>query len=741
MDQQSSTIQTKTSVAGKIVAVVFHNPQNKYTVLKIKDYKRSLVGNIDNPLIGETVTFVGVEGTHTKYGPQFQFHAYQRVVPSDTEHIYEYIVKVAKWVGPHVGKDIIEHYGNDTLDVLKNEPERVAEEIKHVSSNRAKEMSDTLKENEMKERLFLELGRICSGILSPALVDKIVRRYGSSAVDVIKKNPYELMSIRRITFPYADAIAHAVGIQRFDERRHAAALVSVLAAKYGDTKVPFADVARATRQLLGMELSHEGVAYAVAKSLVVKAGGAFALRNYYDAEISIAFNLFRLIRNAKHHTPEDVDFGECYADQLEAINLIKENPVTILTGPPGTGKTWVLGTFIQGYIEAGYNVMFCAPTGKAAKRMTEVLHQTCGKRATTIHKLLQMVPPNDDSATWTYQFTASNPIDADYIVVDEVSMLDINLASALFEAIADGARLLLIGDDNQLPSVGPGSVLRDLIAANLPTARLSEIKRNHGDIVVSCHQIKDGKVPLPNPEPLDISIGHNWAHVELTSEDALAKYIVTLVTELVNGGVDLADIMVISPFNHMNPRGLSCKDFNERLQRVLNPIPDLTVGDLNINDRVVRLQNAMVKCEDIDDDTMIVNGDLGDITDIKFDQNGYPKHYIVRFYEPERLVRLDAEAPELALAYALSCHKMQGSESLYIILPIHKSFGRFPNREWIYTAFSRAKTTLFTVGMHSILYSWISRQGNALRVTGLLRIMELEKQACEDDEDGCRYER
>lgn len=731
----AKTVYTVNSVCGKIERVIFTNKVSKFTVLRVKDYDRSLVGNIDNPLVGERVTFQGTEGEHHKYGPQFLFTSYEREKLTNTKHIYDYIVKVAKWVGPVAGKEIIDNYGSDALKILKDEPKRIAKEIKRITITRAKELSQALKDNEAREKVQLGLNKLCAGILSSYTITRIIARYEGAALDVIKDNPYKLMDIKGIGFKKCDALAMKLGLPVSDNRRHSAALVSLLGYRFGDTRVDVKTMYAGAHELLGMNLTDDGINYAIAKGMVVRTGNFFALRNFYDAEQSIAYHINRLIKEAKDKLPDEVDFSDCYDDQLSAISLVKENPVAILTGPPGTGKTWTLGTLIQGYIDAKYKVAFCAPTGKAAKRMTEVLSETCGGRASTIHRLLGMVPPNDDSATWTYSHTASNPLNVDYVVVDEVSMLDIHLASALFEAIDSGARLLLIGDDNQLPSVGPGSVLRDLIAAGVPTARLHEIKRNHGDIVVSCHQIKDGKVPVPNPEPLDAERGHNWGHVELASKERIAQYIVTLVTELLNNGIDLENIMVISPFNHMNSRSLSCKDLNERLQTVLNRTPDIKVGALNVNDRVVRLLNDVVPSEDDDEDIMVVNGDIGEILDVVYDDNGVEDYYITRFYDPERTVKLDAGRHELALAYALSCHKMQGSESDYIIMPLHPDFGRFPNREWVYTAFSRAKTFLFTVGVHSVLHDWVSRVGNALRTTNLHELMNKFKNLEEAKDD------
>jgi exodeoxyribonuclease V alpha subunit len=414
-----------------------------------------------------------------------------------------------------------------------------------------------------------------------------------------------------------------------------------------------------------------------------------------------------------------------FPDQQRAVELALQHRLVIITGAPGTGKTTVVKAILEAFSGKAMRFALCAPSGKAAKRMWEAT----GFPATTIHRLLE--PSRFDKGKGErMKFTrcADHPLKCDLLVVDESSMLDIELAADLLGAVPSGCRVIFVGDDHQLPSVGPGAVLRDMLRAELPTARLTEIKRNAGEIVRACHAIKDGRALTPDDRPLDLDAGHNWRHIELASETDIAERVVWLVTKwAAQKGIPAEDCMVISPFNHLNERALSCMDFNSRLQRELNPADpgagaDYSAkGGIRQGDRVVRLSNGMAEEELGRWETTIVNGDLGRVTRMdKFKIS-------VTFESPERKVKLDRKDADLALAYALSCHKMQGSEARIIILPMHKSFGIFPCREWVYTAFSRAKAILITVGTIATLGAWVRRETNGLRqteLTALLRGME-----------------
>jgi exodeoxyribonuclease V alpha subunit len=270
--------------------------------------------------------------------------------------------------------------------------------------------------------------------------------------------------------------------------------------------------------------------------------------------------------------------------------------------------------------------------------------------------------------------------------------------------------------------VGAGSVLRDLIESKaVPTATLTEIKRNKGEIVTGCHAIMKGKLKLPASSPLSVATGHNWRHLELDEPAEIIAQVVTLATEWATGrGIALKDLIVISPFNHRNKRDMSCQDFNIRLQEFRNPPAAGKTemsGGIRIGDRVVRLANKVYKDAISGLDVPVVNGDLGMVENITGD------HLTVLFESPERRIEMKRGEAELALAYALTCHKMQGSEARLVILPVHKSFGPFPNREWIYTAMSRAKELLVTVGQADALDYWVSRTGIGLRKTNLKKFM------------------
>jgi len=720
----------ETFIVDEISRVRFASPDSRFVILQLESGIAAL-GDMATPLTGERIKFYGTESVHEKYGRQFKFTRFERQSPVGLKAVRDYLCRVAKWVGPTVADRIVTAYGDATLAVLKTEPERVAREIRGITQKRAEEIAEELRGREQEEQLVLQLGELCSGRVPDNVMRAAKDRWGGDAPRMIRENPYLLTGLWGCGFKGADRVAEGLGIKGADPRRLAAALEYALkteAGRGGHTRLSIDEGERLAGELANCPLTPEGIALAL-KAGVVRGADYYALARYEQAEQAVAAHLQRLIVGGKELPHDAANLESCAADQTAAFGICFGAPVSLLVGAPGTGKTWTLARIVEAYRGGkGNRIALAAPTGKAAKRMTESLAATCGGTACTIHRLLE--PSKFDKGSGErMRFTRceANPIEADLLVVDETSMLDVELASELLSAVPSGCRVIFIGDDNQLPSVGPGAVLRDMLAAELPTARLTEIKRNAGEIVRACHAIKDGKAPAPNPKPLDLEGGHNWRHVEIPTEREIAEQIVWLVTEWARAKAIPADeIMVVSPFNHLNERELSCRDFNERLQAALNPASAVTSeparGGIREGDRVVRLSNGMAEETLGDWEVPIVNGDLGRVTKLE-------KHSIfVTFENPTRRVKLARKDADLALAYALSCHKMQGSEARVIIVPLHKSFGIFPNREWVYTAFSRAKQILITVGTVATIGAWARRQTNGLRKTGLVTALRAERE-------------
>ena len=405
-----------------------------------------------------------------------------------------------------------------------------------------------------------------------------------------------------------------------------------------------------------------------------------------------------------------VDLEGLAPDQQDAFRLCMAHPVFILTGAPGTGKTYLLRKIIEQFTEWNKLIALAAPTGKAAKRMSEVI----GRPAMTIHRLLGPEPRvHDGELYFGFTMGIGNPLPIDLLVVDEFSMVDISLAASLFRAVAAGTRVLIVGDHYQLPSVGPGAVLRDLLAAGVPSYELTEIKRNTGDIVQACHAIKDGRAAIPSPR-LDPEAGLNFRHVEESDPFRIQEIIRDLVTKrLPMRGYDpVWDVQVLSPMNERT--ALSCLDLNTLLQGALNIYPPVPGTPFRVGDKVIQRKNESISKE------FVVNGDLGEIKSIN------DAEIEVLFMYPDRLVRIKRKAHHLRLAYCISIHKMQGSESPVVIIPVHKCFGGFYNRELIYTAISRARDICITVGEWSALEAATGRVGNVRRITRLAELIKGE---------------
>ena len=394
-------------------------------------------------------------------------------------------------------------------------------------------------------------------------------------------------------------------------------------------------------------------------------------------------------------------------EQQSAVTMVQENPVSILTGCPGVGKTYTCKAIIQKAHEADQSVSLAAPSGKAAKRLSEAT----GRSASTIHKLLEA---QMDNGTFFFKRDEGNPLNADLIILDEVSMVSNQLMCDFLKAVECGTTVLFVGDQYQLPSVGPGAVLRDFLASGkIPHVELTEIQRNSGDIVKSCHLIKDGKFYTPSPE-LDLDKGMNLRHIEVKNPVQIKNIVKELVVNrLPARGYDpIWDIQVLSPTNKMSE--VSCQSLNTMLQRELNPNPVVKNIIFRVGDKVIQTKNDNIG------GTYVVNGDLGMILDIN------DKHMVTEFYSPKRTVEISKKVNDLLLAWSITGHRFQGSEAPVIIIPVHKTLRYILNRPWIYTAISRAKDLCITVGQMSAIHGAIKKEGANLRVT------RLQERLCEN---------
>lgn len=386
---------------------------------------------------------------------------------------------------------------------------------------------------------------------------------------------------------------------------------------------------------------------------------------------------------------------ELTTEQQAAVTMALKSRVSVLTGGPGTGKTTTCKEIINRLSSKGATISLCAPSGKASKRLSEAT----GNPASTIHKLLGA----SISSTGEFEFNRGSmfPLDSDYIIVDETSMVANDLMADLLRAVgANKTSILFVGDQDQLPSIGPGSVLRDFLTSKaIPHTELTVIHRNAGDIVKACHQIKHGQAYTPS-ETLAPETGQNLRHIEVKRPQAILSTIKALVCDRLpqRGYNPIWDIQVISPTNTRT--AISCSAINKALQTELNPNPEVEGTIFRVGDKVINTKNKAY------DDSYIVNGDIGQVLDI------IGKHLTVKFFDPDRIVEISKTDNHLLLAYSITCHRFQGSEAPVIIIPMHSAFTFFLNRPWVYTAISRAKDICITVGEFSAIAHAIGRPAN-----------------------------
>ena len=709
---------------------------------KRRPWKMTALGSMVEPTIGQLYEFSGKVMFNDQYkNHQITFDSYRTILPTDHEGIFSYLVDVARWVGPATAKKLVDTFGSQTLTVIKEETQKVSElHLEGLTSERIEEMRKSLVENEATEAATIEVNNLLAGALGPATARKAIRKWGCNAPTLIKSNPFILTTLSGVGFLSADAVRNKIGLDPGDLRRHRAALVHVLsenAARFGNTFMPLASAIAETNKLVGT-LRPEMLADCESDSELELGQATISLKDLSASERYIAHKLtdmLRLVDTRAEKEPSKCPAFDCAGladDQTEAVKAFECSPVFALVGAPGTGKTYTVARIVDSLRKAGITVALAAPTGKAAKQMAVALGQTCGGNAVTIHSLLEPTV-DEDSGEFYFQRDESLPLDCNVLVLDEVSMIDARLMRSLLKAVPATCRLLLVGDHYQLPSVGPGAVLRDLLRAGLPHFELKTIKRNAGLIVKACHAIKDGRCPTPAAK-LDLDGGSNWRHIEAADPESIKHVIHTLISKTLPGlGIDkLWGQQLISPVNERGP--LSCDALNELAQGLLNPgaVPVDKLA-FRIGDKVVRCKNGNTKgvalpeegkTEGVQDrgdgEIRVVNGDIGVVEDID------KRHITVKFLYPARRAFIRRTEHHLKLAYCLTCHKMQGSEVDAVVLPLHRSLARLPmvSREWLYTAVSRAKRTLITVGDLDALAPMVRRVGTNQRNTMLRQLFE-----------------
>ncbi len=721
------------TITGSVEEIVFYNEDNGYCVCDI-DSKGTLItatGIMHYISPGETVTITGSFVTHPVYGEQFQVDSFTKTPPNSTDSIFKYLASgLIKGVGPASAKKIVDAFGDESLNIIENNPEKLSE-IKGISLKKAYEInSQYIIQFGIKNLvMFLQNNKI-----SISHTGKIHKILGKDAVKKIKSNPYILaQKIDGIGFKTADNLAENLGFDKNNPERIKAGIKYILNefSSYGNTYCPKTMLIPKSCSILECKEDNvfESINMLINEKQIVNETidktDAIYLNSLHVCESNAAVRLKNLVHNPPSTSSKDYDKVISFAEKTCNIKLEKMQkeavisaftlPALIITGGPGTGKTTVINAIIVSLENMGKKIVLAAPTGRAAKRMTEVT----GKEAKTLHRLLEMEFSNDDDKN-KFARNETNPIDADVIIIDEASMIDIILFNSLLKAIKNSTTLILVGDADQLPSVGPGNVLRDIINSGIvKTIRLNEIFRQAKEsmIVVNAHRINKGLLPKCNIKSKDFFFINKRTSDEIiqTICDLCAKRLPS--TYKIN---PMTDIQVLTP---MRKNAVGVNVLNQALQNVLNPQSEYKsekISGLNIyreNDKIMQIRNNYdIEWETNNNTgTGLFNGEIGRIETI----NSEYDHMNVIFDE-NKFVEYDFNfISDIEPAYATTIHKSQGSEFPVVIMPIFPGSPSVMSRNLLYTAITRAKKLVILVGRYEILEKMIKNNSEIKRFCGL----------------------
>ena len=756
------------TVTGYVDHIIYQNKENGYAVVALVTEGEELVcvGSFHTIETGETLELEGNFVEHPLYGMQLKVEKAQRVQPDDETSMVRYLGSGAiKGVGESLAARIVKKFGRDSFRVIEEEPERLVE-IKGISERKAREIAEQMLEKKDVREAYVFLQKY--GI-SNTLAVKIFNRYGMELYGIMKENPYKLAEdIDGIGFKKADEIAAKVGIHTDSDFRVRSGIMYALfqAAGDGHTYLPDGILMKRTAELL--MLREEVIALqlsnlAMDKKLVIKKAGEekrIYASSYYYAELNCA----RMLHDLNIMVSDTGAEGQKETEELKIKRLLQElekeqgiilddlqkravlqsvrSGVMILSGGPGTGKTTTINTIIRYFETEGMDILLAAPTGRAAKRMTEAT----GYEARTIHRLLEIngamegssVKPEEDSA-WQkegkraqFERNEENPLETDVVIIDEMSMVDIHLFKSLLSAVSVGTRLIMVGDVDQLPSVGPGQVLQDLINSRaFPVVILKRIFRQAGesDIVVNAHKINRGEEIELNNKSMD------FFFLERKDVNVIYKHMIQLIREKLPPYVNAGpyDIQVLTPMRKGN---LGVEVLNGILQQYLNP-PDGKKKEHRLGERLFREGDKVMQIKNnyqipwevvskygisVDSGMGIFNGDMGIIT--KIDEASSLLE--VEYDEHRRAEYSFSGLDEIELAYAVTIHKSQGSEYPAVLLPIMNGPKPLLNRNLLYTAVTRAKKCVTILGSRETLREMIQNEKQHRRYTSLCdRIKEM----------------
>ncbi len=738
------------TVTGYIDHIIFRNEENGYTVLVLKDSQGeelTCVGSFPSVSQGATIEARGTFTRHHIYGKQFQMESFVEKMPEDSLAMERYLGSGAiKGVGIALAARIVRHFGEDTLRIVEEEPERLSE-VKGISEKKAREIAAqvTEKADMRKAMMFLQKYGI-----SLNLGAKIYQKYKESVYSVLQENPYRLADdISGVGFKIADEIASRIGIHTDSDYRIRSGMMYTLlqASGEGHTYLPKEQLFGRASELLGVDSSYMEkhlMDLALERKVILKEEEEKTLvypSQFYYLELNTA----RMLRELNILCPEDEQLVEGRISRIEkdtgtildemqkkAVKEAASHGLFVLTGGPGTGKTTTINAIIRFFEGEGAEIRLAAPTGRAAKRMTEAT----GYEAQTIHRLLELTGlPDEEREGQAVHFdrNSENPLEADVIIIDEMSMVDIHLMHSLLLAVTAGTRLILVGDENQLPSVGPGNVLRDIIkSGQFPIVELKKIFRqaSESDIVVNAHKINRGESVILDNKSRD------FFFLKRYDADRIIRVLIALIQEKLPRYVEAKpfDIQVLTP---MRKGLLGVERLNQILQRYLNP-PDEKKHERQIGQNLFREGDKVMQIRNnyqlewevrgrygipVEKGVGVFNGDTGILKSV----NEFSETAEVEFEDGRYAEYSFKQLEELELAYAITIHKSQGSEYPAVVMPLLSGPKMLLNRNLLYTAVTRARKCVTIVGSEETFEEMIRNEKQQKRFSSLdLRIRELE---------------
>lgn len=729
----------KESLSGIVDTIIYKNSDNLYTIFNLRndDGEITVVGYFDNLKENLNVEVNGEYTIHPKYGTQFKADTLEIILPTDKDEIFTYLASgMLSGIGEKKARDIIEVFGDDTLNIIENDPMALTS-VKGIGKKTALLVGLEYKNQGNLRDVVMKLGKYN---ISPTYAKKLYSEYKDKTLDIIKTNPYALIDdVYGIGFKRADQIAMNVGIDKDSPYRVVSAIkytISFICYQEGNTYIFKDDLILNVKKLIGV--SKDIIEYHLSNLFIddeiiletIDNKERCYDKNLHEAEVDSAYNLINILSYENNINIKDI---EPLIARFEVVNNITldtkqrqaviqsiTSKVSIITGGPGTGKTTIINAIIYclGNINKSYTLT--APTGRAAKRMSE----STNMEATTLHRLLEYAYINDNNRFMSFGKNEENKIDSEYIIIDEMSMVDISLFSAFLKAVPKEASLLFVGDVDQLPAVGAGNVLFDVIKSGLFNVTMLDTIHRQSEksmIVSNAHRINQGKLPV-----LDSSC-EDFFYLKVMTQEKIRRKILNIIysydqTPLRNINI-ISDLQVISPVKR-GPAGVD--ELNKSIQDILNPNEDnkkeIQYGNLiyRENDKVMQIKNNYnMKWTNISNDDQgsgIFNGDMGIVKkvdiknktlDIIFDEEKYVS------YPVEQL-------NELTLSYAITVHKSQGSEFKAVIIPVFSGYYGFLTRNLLYTAITRARDIVILIGEEVALKSMINNVQKNKRKTSLV---------------------